>query len=202
MKGHYGYSNTWNPSSMLVDGSSGNPDLGESYLKDSFHHQGTIYVVQGNSGASTGNPELNHPAFYANYGCDTCGGSTIIEVHGDTLRGQFLSMDGQILDRYQIIKASYSTVRDIKLPDYLHQQFNLLYPNPSTGDFSVSYSLKDPAGAVLKVVDVLGKTMLTQQLSSDFEVLHVNAQDWSSGVYFVVARNAQGQSISRKLVIE
>jgi len=205
MKGHYGYSSTWNPASMLVDGSSGNPDLGESYLKDSFHHQGTIYVVQGNSGASSSNPELNHPAFYANYGCDTCGGSTIIEVHGDTLRGQLLSMNGQILDQYQIIKSSYSTVRDIKLPDYLHQQFNLLYPNPSTGIVTLESNFDETAMLDINIYDASGKflseVMQTEVLAGKQSLsLNLGAYTPISGTYYLQCI-VSGQSYLLPIVI-
>src|SRR5690606_31279414 len=53
IKDHTGNSSTWDPATMLVDGSNGNYSQGHQYIKDQFAtaKEGTVYVVCGNGGS-------------------------------------------------------------------------------------------------------------------------------------------------------
>jgi hypothetical protein len=159
LKGHYGNSGSLNPSSMFVDGSSGNPALGETYYKDTLNNLGTLYVVQGNSGSSESGPDLNHPAFYFSHGCDTCAGSTVIDIHGDTLTGLYLSSNGQILDRYQIIKPS-SPVNTTAVSNVdLYEENIRWYPNPTNGSISIQTNFEQQTDIMLSLYDASGKNL-------------------------------------------
>jgi hypothetical protein len=108
IKGHYDISPLFTPA-MLINGSTGNPDLGERYTKytdTACANGGTIYCVMGNSGSKTGvgnDKGLNHPVMHFSEAEDNVG-SFVLDVHGDTLAGAYLRHTGVIPDRFQIIK--------------------------------------------------------------------------------------------------
>lgn len=108
--GHYGTSSTWNASTMLKDGTTGNANLTGAYQKpgDLEPHAGTVYAVCGVSGKRTSGASLNHPAMYMS----TQGhwGSLILDIHGDSLQLRFLSSAGAVVDQMNIRKTT-GTVR-------------------------------------------------------------------------------------------
>lgn len=185
VQGHYGNSGSWNAQTMLVDGSSGNPNLNESYIKDSTN-RGTVYVVTGNSGSSESGPELNHPVYYYNYGCDTCTGSTIIEVHGDTLTGKFLTKNGQVIDEYRVLKnVPTGTVRT---PRTLHS-YNI-FPNPTNGLVSLQTSFAQATNLEVTLYDRAGqkvKPLFVGEIARGQQTLSLDLgqSGLAAGLYFV-----------------
>ena len=112
--GHYGLSNSFDPSTMLKDGSSGNFNDGVPYVKDNLAQtgDGTVYVVCGNSGSKTTASDLNHPVMYFSDGGDTQIGSFVVDVYRNRLDGKYLHASGQILDEFTIVKQDMSVEMD------------------------------------------------------------------------------------------
>jgi hypothetical protein len=192
IRGHYDDSGSWDPQTMLVDGSSGNPDLGESYAKGPSG-PGTVYVVQGNSGSSQTAPELDHPAMFFSHGCDSCAGSTILEVHGDTLKGSYLTQYGQVLDRYWLVKQAANGTAPTGLPTATFR----LYPNPTDGRFRLEAQFEQPENISVTLCDRSGK-----EIRSLFEgPVAAGARQWDwelgselpRGLYYVACRTAGGR---------
>lgn len=103
MDGHYGFSQTIQPS-MIKDSGSGRPDDTGAYLKfasGSPGRQGAVYVVAGSSGQTSGG-FLNHPAMFISLNRL---GSLIIDVDGQRLDAKFLRETGSIDDYFSIIKG-------------------------------------------------------------------------------------------------
>ena len=100
---HFGYSNTWDPATMLVDGGDGRVNGDGPYVKynnSNIADEGTVYIVTGSAG-KTSTEALNHPVMY--YGASTLG-STIIEVDSNVLDLKFLNSTGVIDDSLTITR--------------------------------------------------------------------------------------------------
>lgn len=106
INGHYGNSGSFDPGTMLKDGSGGNFNQGNPYIKDDVDStaDGTVYVVCGNSGSKTSSPDLNHPVMYYSDGGSTQVGSFVIDIYRNRLDGKYLHANGQILDDFTIVK--------------------------------------------------------------------------------------------------
>src|SRR6185503_17263282 len=100
LKGHYGYSSTFD-ASMKLDPGSGDPtqEDGAPYTKIS---DGTVYVVGGSSGQATFGT-LDHPAHYKSI---LQLGSVILDIDGNQLNGRFLRSTGATEDNFAIIKQT------------------------------------------------------------------------------------------------
>jgi acid phosphatase type 7 len=115
MKGYYGneasFSSAYNvsQSSGKYDGSSNSC----TYLKDSLHKTGAVYIVAGSSG-QVGSPQASYPHNAMYYSNNTDGGSMILEVEGDRLDAKWLCADGVIRDKFTIIKDA-NKVRNINV---------------------------------------------------------------------------------------
>lgn len=108
INGHYGNSGSFNPSTMLKDGSSGNINQGTPYIKDAFSTdpEGTIYVVCGNSGSKTTSSSLNHPVMYYSDGGSQEVGSFVMDIYKNRLDGKYLKSDGNIYDEFTLLKKN------------------------------------------------------------------------------------------------
>lgn len=103
--GHYDVAATFTPANV-IDGGDGDP-LGDGpYVKAQLGpvpHSGTVYVVNGvGTNALEGVGTFDHPAMLIGL---TIEGSNIIDVDGDTLDYYFVSRDGDILDRFRMVKG-------------------------------------------------------------------------------------------------
>lgn len=112
--GHYGFSNAFDPVTMLKDGNGGSFSAGTPYVKDNLPNtgDGTVYVVCGNSGSKTTSSDLNHPVMYFSDGGDTQIGSFVIDIYRNKLDGKYLHASGQILDEFTIVKQDMSVEID------------------------------------------------------------------------------------------
>ncbi len=104
INGHYGYSSTFDPATHIIQEGNGKEDQDGHYQRYTVGNQvndGAVYIVTGSAGKITGNGSLNHNAMY--YSAKSLG-STIMNVHGDTMRIKFLRETGAIDDNFTIIK--------------------------------------------------------------------------------------------------
>jgi hypothetical protein len=106
--GHYGNSFSFDPSTMLKDGSNGNFSQGNAYHKDGYSNtpDGTVYVVCGNSGSKEDAPSLDYPIMhFVDGGLDACG-SFVMDIYKNRLDGKYLHMNGSVLDEFTILKSN------------------------------------------------------------------------------------------------
>lgn len=142
IKDHADDPSTWNPATMLVDGSSGHDAIGEAYIKDLSQpngEEGTVFVVCGNSASKDDNPTLQYPAHYYADGCDTCVGSFVLDIDTDTLRGRYLKASGAIGDDFTIYKFGTITATEDNIAADLIKFEN--FPNPFDHELNLSYEL-------------------------------------------------------------
>lgn len=152
----FGSMGDFNASTHIVNGTSGNDLNGQAYIKYTDGpdaNKGAVYMIVGNAGSVDDAPALGHPAMYYAEGCDTCLGSAIITIHGDTLRSQYLTAYGEIQDRFAIIKQQGTGTTTI--PSSLIN-FNL-FPNPVYKDFGIEIELSKESACTLELFDMQGK---------------------------------------------
>ena len=79
-----------------------------------------------------------------------------------------------------------------------------MYPNPTTGESTLSFKLQDPSSVKVSVLDITGREVLPvveNQFNSGDHIISVNKNNMlSKGVYFVNF-SVNGAKMSTKLVI-
>jgi hypothetical protein len=78
-----------------------------------------------------------------------------------------------------------------------------VYPNPTTGDFSVTFNFAErQEDVVVDVMDVMGRTLISQPLTNVLnQTLPVILENPSTGVYLVRARAGSKKYVSRVIVV-
>ena len=182
IKGHYGYSDSFDPGTMLMqNGVNGNYDEGTPYIKDNSYStpEGTIYVVCGNSGSSESSPTLDHPAMYFGHGDQDAMGSFIIDVDRNRLDGKYLTKEGAIADQFTILKKDLDLSN---LPDHTiclgesidvaalytggSYDINYVWSETDQTDSIVNYSPTETTEFTLTVTD----NLTGQQVSESFTI--------------------------------
>jgi acid phosphatase type 7 len=100
LHGHYGFSWEFDAETMVLDPGSGREFETGGYEKEQEHGPGTVYVVAGSSGQTSGGA-LNHPAMFISL--DQLG-SLVLDVNGTRLDAGFLAADGTITDSFTLLK--------------------------------------------------------------------------------------------------
>lgn len=188
IKGHYGDASSFAPS-MLIDGGSGTDSLGQAYIKNVSNpggNDGTVYVVSGNAASKDSNPGLAYPAHYYGDGCDTCVGSFILDIHGDTLNGRYLKANGEIGDDFTIYKMGLTAVEPVKSMVFDVETF----PNPFDRQLTIRFETLEASDVEIILVDVAGKqsySVFNGNLPADKHEMKVNAEKLglASGSYLL-----------------
>lgn len=203
----YGLPDDFNPAQHIVDDASGKLSENDPYIKYKSGPEpnlGTVYIVQGNSGSNDSDANLQHPAMYYGHGCDTCVGSTMLYIHGDTLSGYYLTKDGEILDDWAIIKEEApSSIEDHQLP------VNELsvYPNPFNNETTVQFNVNEKLWANVELVDVSGRIIHSfhrGSMSPGQKKYVVSAADLglSKGAYLIRIMTDKRPAVARIIKVE
>ncbi len=187
INGHYGKSTTFTPE-MMINGSSGNFDLGEPYIKYGSGpnaNKGTVYVIEGNSSGSNDPSPIEHPAIYWGEACADCWGSFVVDINGDRLDGRYLHWSDSIRDEFTIIKDAGTGVNETTNSEI----FNI-YPNPNNGQFRLEYSLSKKSTVTIDVLDISGRVIYSQTAAAEStgkhnENINLDKANISAGTYFV-----------------
>ncbi len=157
INGFFDVPGQFNASQHIVSGASGNETLGEQYVKYTQGpnaNKGTIYNVCGNAASKDDNPALQHPAMYYSEGCDTCLGSVILKIHGDTLRSFYLTAYGEIKDQYTIYKVGQPNAVTETPSALINFAIN---PNPAYKSFKVTVELSKENPCRLELYNMQGQ---------------------------------------------
>ncbi|HET7818497.1 MAG TPA: C25 family cysteine peptidase, partial [Bacteroidia bacterium] len=76
-----------------------------------------------------------------------------------------------------------------------------IYPNPSNGEFNLSYSLVNNENASIKVLDVTGKVIYTDVLKQNVQSKRIALNNVENGIYFLQFQNNSG-TVTKKLNIQ
>ena len=77
-----------------------------------------------------------------------------------------------------------------------------VFPNPSDGNFSISYSSTGSSQVTLRITDLLGRTLFTKSVVSGEgdNKISVDLNDQSRGIYFAEVRNNESVLIKRFII--
>ena len=76
-----------------------------------------------------------------------------------------------------------------------------VYPNPTSGEATISYSLMNAANVAVNVVDITGKTIYTTSVAQNTGANSVtfDASAFTSGVYYVTVAT-EGSTVTKKMI--
>ncbi len=158
INGHYGNSNTWDPQTMLVDGSNGRASEGNPYRKYTMGDKpnyGTVYATVGCGGQKgDGSHPLNHPVMYMS--TEDYHGSMVIDVDGLTLTAKFIDTTGAVLDNFTIIKEESTGIVE---QEYDHSMLLTAYPNPFRDSFIIEFELEQQENVEIVIRDIKGSVI-------------------------------------------
>lgn len=206
INGHYGTSDTWNPSTMLVDGTNGNPNDGNAYQKyydGDDPNLGAVYAVVGCSGQKgNGDSPLNHPVMYMS--TEDYHGSMVIDVNGMELNAKFIDTTGTVLDEFVILKSeSPSGVNEYDETD--RAQMNV-FPNPFKEDFTIEFTLQKEEEVELRIMDVKGNIIRQfakkQYPTGSHQFKYAPETVPANGIYIVEMQTGRNLSVKRLVRME
>ena len=203
---HYGNSASFNRSTMLVDSSSGNPDSNRTYIKYTYgpnKNKGTVYSIVGNSGKSEPENGKMHPIMHKKYSDDKGVGSMILEVKGSVLTGTYYKANGELFDKFRIIKqdstAIISGIRNNASVSELK-----IYPNPFSNSIFVEFQSKEVKPTAITVQNMIGQLMVETIWSgrSNFGTNKIeisSLQNLPSGEY-IISIKQDNDVVSEKVI--
>jgi hypothetical protein len=205
LNGFYGLPADYFSQLYALDSRSGNDDLGEAYTKYTQGpnaNKGTVYVNNGNSGSKETDANLQHPAMYYGYGCDTCVGSFVIDINGNRLDGRHVDSRGVVRDYFTIKKVDAASGVNELNSNGIISKFNV-YPNPFNDRTTVSFTVETPEEISVMMNGVDGKEILLERKSytTGEQTIEIDAEyhHLSKGVYVVRILNS-GTTLAKTVV--
>ncbi|MBK9013286.1 MAG: T9SS type A sorting domain-containing protein [Saprospiraceae bacterium] len=117
---------------------------------------------------------------------------TSLEQHLFTIHG----CDSTVLTTFFVIPNATE--------DLLEQTNFEVFPNPTSGDFTVHFTLSQRNTISLKLLDVMGRTMSPSWSDVHFEagehLVKIMANEWPNGVYFVYFQTVTGMLVEKVVV--
>jgi len=206
VKGAYGSASDINFTNY-VQNTNGIDSMGQAFLKytgGANPNQGTVYVVNGNSGSTDDAPSFQHPYMFAEYGCDTCIGSFVLDINGSRLDGRHLDGYGNIRDHFTIKKIAGADPNAISEVNDLISTLKIA-PNPFSSVTQILYELTRSEKIEISLTDAVGKRveLFEGNLASGSQQFEIDAQKLklSKGIYSLQFSSAT-QRISRNLIVQ
>ncbi len=159
---HYNVSFTFKKNTMMIDSTSGNPDSNRTYLKYTYganKDKGTVYAVVGNSGKSEPENGKMYPAMYTKYDGSNAVGSMILEVKGNVMTGTYYKANGDVADKFRIIKQDSSSVitdvrNNVSVNDFK------IYPNPFSNSLTLEFDTKEIKPTSITIQNIVGQLIV------------------------------------------
>ena len=188
IKGHYGFSSSFNNTTHAINSGNGNYEQGEHYVKfQNSGNEGTVYVVCGNSGSKEDNPDLDHPAMVSSYGGSNAYGSLLVEIEGNRLDGKYLKSDGTVFDHFTIMKPDIDEPLLNGKPNVVYASAVSLYPNPFENTFNLRFHLDRARNVEVRIFEIGGREVFrdTFKGKKHENIYTGNLSSLSAGTYLV-----------------
>lgn len=205
INGHYGTSSTWDPQTMLVDGSNGRQSEGNEYVKYTNGNKpnyGTVYATVGCGGQKgDGSHDLNHPVMYMS--TEDYHGSMVIDVDGMTLTARFIDTTGAVLDDFTIVKQEETGIAE---QNYNHNIALRAYPNPFKESFTIEFELEEREKAQIEIRDIEGAIVESfgekEYAAGVHQIKYSPNYNTAQGIYMIEVKTASRQSAKRLVRME
>lgn len=76
-----------------------------------------------------------------------------------------------------------------------------LFPNPTNNTVTVTYTLPKDCQAKLEILDIFGKLILSQNISTESKSLHLSTENLAAGTYTVTVNCADAILNKQRLII-
>lgn len=186
--GLYGGSGTFDSATNIIDGGSGNEATDGPYIKYTNGPKagiGTVYVVEGNSGAGNPDGPIRHPELYGGDACPTCIGSFVVDVNGNRLDGKYLKGSGEIGDQFTILKEEVPT--GITNHNSWEQMLKV-FPNPYSHVPLLEFYANSNELYHIALINPIGQVIWTEDYRSDVsgkQFIQIPTEGISSGTYLL-----------------
>jgi acid phosphatase type 7 len=202
---HYGWSGDFNRQTMLVDSSSGNPDSNRTYIKYTYganKDKGTVYAVVGNSGKHEPENGLMYPAMHKKLAGDKAVGSMILEVSGNTMTGTYYRDNGEIFDKFRIIKMDSAVLSGIRTNTLVKDV--KIYPNPFANSVFVEFTAKQNKPTSIAIQNIAGQLLVEtvwngKSVIGNNKIELTSLQELPSGEY-ILSIQQDDEIVSEKLI--
>lgn len=206
INGHYGNSDTWDPSSMLIDGSNGNLNEENAYRKyvsGDDPNKGAVYAVVGCSGQKgDGSHPLDHPVMYMS--TEDYHGSMVIDVNGWELNAKFIDTTGSVLDEFAILKSEGPS--GVGTYDDTDRAQMTVFPNPFKDRFTMEFTLQKREKVELRIMDVSGNIVqlfdAKEYAAGSHQLTYSPATPVANGIYLVEMQTENKLSVKRLVRME
>jgi photosystem II stability/assembly factor-like uncharacterized protein len=159
-----------------------------------------LYTMQDELTATFNNLSQNATIYFWNFG----DGNSSMEVnptHQYDVGGDYeISLSASNENCYDVMSKSISMV---SIEDVNNLKNLTIYPNPSSGQFTVTYQMRSTADFSVDIVDLSGKQVYTREFSSISEPgqFDVDLKNQMKGFY-IVKVHVGNETVTRKLLIE
>ncbi|MFN8237341.1 MAG: metallophosphoesterase [Chitinophagales bacterium] len=203
---HYGWSGDFNRQTMLIDSTSGNPDSNRTYIKYTYgsnKNKGTVYAVVGNSGKHESDNGKMYPAMYKKYAADKGVGSMILDIKGNTLTASYFKENGELFDKFRIVKIDTSSVIS-GIRNNTAVQDVKIYPNPFSNTISIEFVAKESKPTSISVQNIAGvlvtETVWTgKSFTGNNKIELNNLQQLPAGEY-IISIKQNNEMVSEKVI--
>jgi hypothetical protein len=204
LKGHYGDAASFDPFTMAVSTTSGKTSLNEAYTKYTTGpnaNQGTVYVVCGNGGSTSGGNSMDHPVMY--YGQQDSAGFMTIDVNGMQLDAKYYDASGHMNDNFTIIKSTTNPNGIESIERHLNDL--KIYPNPFDKEFKIEFSTTGPHELQIEMLDVNGKLIgsyFNGETKAGINSLTIQTKNLQAGNYVVRFKGGNFGEMTRLVTLQ
>lgn len=175
------------------DATCGNDLIGDTPLQDALHYGVQTHPLHvGNcSGTTNGEMFMN----YMDYGDDV---AIVMFTTGQKNRMKScLNTTRSGIGPASLTKC----VADLSVHSMLSSNNLTVFPNPSSGNFSLSLSIPNISNADLIIRNAVGETILSQKVSFDSgNTIEVKTDNIPDGIYFIELETSEGV-VAKKVVL-
>lgn len=98
------------------------------------------------------------------------------------------------------LEVTITVFDDSGIEDNLEESFSI-YPNPTTGKFTIAFDLNKPRTLTVEVVNIVGEKVLVKTYVDVYnQTIEFDMNAVADGVYFVIIRS-EDEQISKKLIV-
>jgi len=219
--GFYKHSTTFFDNPHIVNAqNSGKKSLSEEYYKNPVHatlpDKGAVYTVVGCSGLKSNSPKWNTQTgnnltnSIMHTSMNQYLGSMVLEINKDTLTAKFLDNNAIIRDDFTIVKDNTKNITllmatNTSILKYAEETKPLsIFPNPTSGDIVVRYTLDKNTKVDFELIDEHGKKIEQYSLgkkSKGENEFTVNLTNKGVGLYTIYLKSDKGTFMNKVIKV-
>ncbi len=157
----------------------------------------------GNSGKHESDNGKMYPAMYKKYAADKGVGSMILDIKGNTLTASYFKENGELFDKFRIVKIDTSSVIS-GIRNNTAVQDVKIYPNPFSNTISIEFVAKESKPTSISVQNIAGvlvtETVWTgKSFTGNNKIELNNLQQLPAGEY-IISIKQNNEMVSEKVI--